>query len=380
MTLGALVDLGVPVGGIREALESLRMKGWSISAEPVKRCGIGATLVRVQCEDHHPHRGFSTIRGMIEDCALPERVKARSVDCFRRLATAEAEVHQTDIEKVHFHEVGAVDAIVDIVGSMWAANTLGIESATASTVVVGSGTIRSAHGELPVPAPATALLLRNAPIATGDVAAEMTTPTGAAILTTLCTGFGGMKDLRVDRVGYGAGTREIAERTNFLRVFLGTAGDAGVPLEKRELAIVQTEIDDMPGELFGFVLERLFAAGCLDAHTVPVQMKKNRPGASLQVLVSPDKVAETVELVLRETSSFGVKVIPCERYCLRRRIERLATPLGEVSVKIGVWGDSVLKATPEYEDCKRIAAERGIALAEVFAVVNAAILSWRTGK
>lgn len=375
MTLGALVDLGLPIDGLRSALKSLPVQGYTIESKRVMRCGIGATYVTVRSDEHHPHRHFSHIRKIIEGSGLAPRVKERAVDAFHRIAVAEAAIHETTVEKIHFHEVGAVDAIVDIVGAMWGLDELGIGRVEASPVAVGSGTVRAAHGEMPVPAPATARLLEGIPVCTGPVAGELATPTGAAILATVCERFGPLENFSISKIGYGAGTREYEKHTNYLRVLVGQSAGAGtgLPVDRQELAMITTEIDDMPAELFGHVLEQLFAAGCLDACAVPVQMKKNRPGTSLQVLVEPGRVESTLELLFRETTTFGVKVVRCDRYALRRRQESVETELGPVQVKVGLWGDSVLKATPEYEDCRRIAAERQVPLARVFAIVNAAL-------
>ncbi len=378
MTLGALVDLGLSVDDLRAALASLPVAGYTIEASRVMRCGIGATHVQVKTDEHHPHRHFSHVKKIIEGSELPGRVKERAVEAFHKIGVAEAAIHETTIEKIHFHEVGAVDAIVDILGAMWGLDELGIDRVEASAVAVGSGTVRCAHGEMPVPAPATARLLAGIPVCTGPVTGELATPTGAAILATVADRFGPMENFVIDKAGYGAGTRTYEKHTNYLRILLGRPaagagrdGAAGVPAERTELALLTTEIDDMPAELFGYALERLFASGCLDAYAVPVQMKKNRPGTSLHVLVEKDRVAATMELLFRETTTFGVKVTPCDRYALRRSVETLETSLGPVRVKSGYWGGEALKSTPEYEDCRRIAEEKGLPLALVFSTVNA---------
>ncbi len=377
MTLGALVDLGLSIDDLRAALSSLPVSGYTIEAGRVMRCGIGATHIKVVTDEHHPHRHFSHIRKIIEGSELPARVKERSIEAFHKIAVAEAAIHETTVEKIHFHEVGAVDAIVDIVGAMWGLDELGIDRVECSPVAVGSGTVRCAHGEMPIPAPATARLLEGKPVSSGAVSGELATPTGAAIITTVAERFGPLENFSISKIGYGAGTREYEKHTNYLRILMGESAGANVgsalPLEKKELALITTEIDDMPAEIFGHVLELLFAAGCLDAHAVPVQMKKNRPGTSLHVLVEPEHVDSTLELLFRETTTFGVKVVRCDRYALPRRIDTVETTLGPVKVKVGLWGDAVLKATPEYEDCRRLAAEKNLPLAQVFAAVIAEI-------
>jgi pyridinium-3,5-bisthiocarboxylic acid mononucleotide nickel chelatase len=372
MTLGALVDLGLPLEELREALGSLPIAGYTITDERVKRCGVGATMVTVRCDEQPRHRHFPHIREIIGGGAFSPAVKERAIEAFFRIAEAEAAIHETTVDRIHFHEVGAVDAIVDIVGAMWGIEALGITRVLASAVAVGSGTVKCAHGEMPVPAPATARLLAGKPITTGPMACELCTPTGAAILTTLTDSFGPLKDFRVEKVGYGAGSRVVEGHTNYLRVLLGETQDASkagivLPVETRELALVTTDIDDMPAEIFGHVLSRLFEAGCLDAHITAVQMKKDRPGASIQVLAEPGKVDAVVELLLRETTTFGVRVVPCTRHSLHRRIETVQTQYGEVRVKLGLWGDEAIKASPEFEDCRRLAEEKGVPLAQVYA-------------
>lgn len=372
MILGALLDAGLPLEELREALSSLPVHEYAIETTRVQRCGVSACQLHVRTHEHHPHRSFSTIGDIIASSGLDAEVKESATRIFRRLAEAEAEVHQVDIEKVHFHEVGAVDAIVDIVGAAWGLHRLGIDNVLASTIAVGSGTVRTAHGMLPVPAPATTLLLKGVPIETGELAGELATPTGAAILATLASGFGPMPELRVEKIGYGSGTREYAGHTNFLRALIGRAAAESVsPVESRELSLVQTEIDDMAAEHLGYVLEKAFAAGCLDACLVPIQMKKNRPGTSLQILCAPELAGRMIDIVLRETSSFGVKVIACRRHCLAREIREVKTPHGPVRVKVGFLGGDIVKGSPEYEDCRRVAQETGMPIGRVYEIAMA---------
>ncbi|MCX7964791.1 MAG: nickel pincer cofactor biosynthesis protein LarC [Candidatus Sumerlaea chitinivorans] len=376
MTLGALIDLGVPIAELQEMVRTLGLTEVTVSAQTVQRCGVAATQVHVHFPHQHVHRRFSDIRNLIEKSPLSDRVKSQAIACFRRLAEAEARVHRTTIEEVHFHEVGALDAIVDIVGSVWALERLGVEQVLASEIVTGYGTVQAAHGELPVPAPATAYLLEGVPIRTGPYPQEMTTPTGAAIVTTLAKEFGPLGTFRVERVGYGAGSRLISGRTNYLRVFLGEDVAPVLSVERRELLILQTEIDDMPGEMFGYLQERLLAAGALDVTFVPIQMKKNRPAVSVQVLTAPEQLSPLLELVLRESTTFGVKVLRCDRFCLPREIHEVSTRFGPIRVKVGKLGDRVVKATPEYEDCRRLALEHGVALPEIFKIADQSIQQW----
>lgn len=373
MTLGALVDLGLPLNDLLAALATLPVSGYEVKAERISRCGVAATLVRVKTDEQHHHRGLAAIECLIAECGLPDVVKDRSVAVFRRLARAEAAIHSIPVEQVHFHEVGALDAIVDIVGACWGLHALGIGRVIGSPVALGAGTVRTAHGELPVPAPATALLLAGVPTHGGPMSGELATPTGAAILTTFAESFGPQPLMTVVKVGYGAGSRETTGHTNFLRIMLGeTHPGATLPAERRELRLVQTEIDDMSPEIAGHILDRLFETGCLDAHFAPVQMKKNRPGISIRVLVEPERLDAVITVLLRETSTFGVRVQSCDRYALPRRIEQVATPFGTVEVKIGYWGGDAIKFSPEYESCRRVARERGVPLGDVYLAASEA--------
>jgi uncharacterized protein (TIGR00299 family) protein len=376
MTLGALVDLGVPILELQRALDQLHVPDLKLESRRIKRCGIGATHVTVHSDEKQPHRHFSHVKSIIEESGFSPSVKQRAIEAFHKIAVAEASVHETTVERIHFHEVGAVDAIADITGAMWCLEELGISNVLASQVAVGSGTVRAAHGEMPVPAPATALLLKNVPVTTGSMPGELTTPTGAAILTTICSRFGSIEGFSPEKVGYGAGTREAPGHTNYLRIILGSAShpQQHLPLEQQEVAVLQCEIDDMPGENFGYLMEKLFESGCLDVAMFPVQMKKNRPATSVQVITSPSEVEKAVEILMRETSTFGVRVSTCRRFALRRQVEVIEMAFGKVSIKIGYWGDTILKASPEYENCRAIARDKGIPLREVFSLVQNEIL------
>jgi uncharacterized protein (TIGR00299 family) protein len=372
MTLGALIDLGADVAEIERQLKTMPLKDFSLAAESVRRCGIGATKATVTShEEHPPHRHLRHIEEMIGAGSFPERARERALRAFQLLAEAEAEVHGTTVEKVHFHEVGAMDAIVDIVGSMIAAELLEIDSAAASTVAVGSGRVTCSHGEMPVPAPATALLLRGAPIETGPLAQELTTPTGAAILRTLADEFGALPTMCVERIGYGAGSRETKGHTNYLRVLLGRSEAPAedeflATLDRRRLELVSTEIDDMSGEIFSFLMEKLFEAGALDVHFQPLQMKKNRPAVRIEALCDPATTPHAVRLILEETTTFGARVTAVDRYCFPRRMETIQLPQGELRVKLALLGDRVVKVSPEYEDCRSLALASGAPVRQIF--------------
>lgn len=374
MMLGALVDLGVSVDSIREGLAGLPIGEFDLVAEPVKRSGIVGTRVRVVVEEEpHPHAHLRHIVEKVEAAGLPPAVSDRSIAAFRLLAEAEAHVHGSTPEKIHFHEVGAKDAIVDIAGSMLGVHLLGAAGFSAEPVVVGTGSVECAHGIMPVPAPATAQILRNFPLRSSDLVGEMTTPTGAAILQVLTEGRPRPGGFRSTQIGYGAGSREIPGHPNYLRLTLGESRRDGLPLERESIVELEAEMDDMTPELSGHLLERLFEAGARDAHFVPAFMKKNRPGIRLTVLCDDEHREVLAGIIFRESSTFGLRVRTGERYCLRRRTDRVETPWGPVGVKIGMWGDEVLKITPEYEDCRELARRAGLPLREIYSTAVAAI-------
>lgn len=377
MVLGALVDAGLDVDDLRGAVASLPVEGYEIRAEQVERSGVRATRVHVEVEESKDvHRTIGDIEAIIEGAKLPERVRQRSLAAFRRIAEAEAHVHRRPVESTHFHEVGCLDAIIDVTGAMAGVELMGIERVMASPLAVGEGTVRCRHGELPVPAPATLQILRDVPIYSGGVEAELTTPTGAAIITTLAESFGPLPHMRLRAIGYGAGGRDLPGRPNCLRLVLGDPSDeqaAGAEsaelsaeTERATLYLLETDLDDMNPELFSALIEKLFDMGALDVHWVPIQMKKNRPGVSLRVLTDLDHRDSAARLIFRETSTFGLRILPIVRYCLRRSFEWVETPFGRLRVKIGYWGDEILKVTPEYEDCRRIAEAKGLTLARVY--------------
>jgi len=370
MALGALLDAGVELKALRRELRRLPVQGWRLEAQSVRRMGVAATRARVVLSKSapQPRRDYAAIRAMLEGVSLPGRAGERALRAFALLGRAEAAVHGVPLAKVHFHEVGAVDAVIDIVGSMVGLELLGAEEFAASTVVVGSGQVPSEHGALPIPAPATARLLEGAPIEAGPAPLEMTTPTGAAILMTLNPRFGPLPPVRLERTGYGAGRREIAGRTNCLRLLIGAplGGRGAARLQTDRLLLLTTEIDDMNPEFYGPLLERLFQAGCRDAFLTPIVMKKGRPGVSIRVLTEEARQGQMLEILLRHSSTFGVKAAEVERHCLRRKRARVRTPYGSVFVKIGYWGEEVLKAVPEYEDCRRLAQKADVPIGRVY--------------
>ncbi|MFN8525716.1 MAG: nickel pincer cofactor biosynthesis protein LarC [Chloroflexota bacterium] len=376
MLLGALVDAGADADELRARLASLPVAGYTIETERFTSHGLTGTRLRVRLDDRADatERHLSDIETLIAAADLPAAVRERALAVFRRLGRIEAGIHGTTIEAVHFHEVGGVDSIVDIVGVMLALDLLGVRMIYASSLPMSGGAIRSRHGLLPAPAPATLALLAevNAPTrpAPRPDAGELVTPTGAAILAELATFT--QPPLEVARVGYGFGTKQF-DWPNLTRVWLGQATNDGLLAD--EVAVIETNLDDATGESLGYAMERLFAAGALDVYFSPLQMKKNRPGVLLGVIAPPARARELAAIVLNETSSLGVRIRRSERLIAPRRVETVETPYGPVRVKIKTIGGRET-AAPEYEDCARIAGERGVRLAEVYA---AALATFHTG-
>jgi len=368
MVLGALVDAGADLRAIEVELRKLGLEGWKISAEKVKRGAIFATQVKVETNEGHHHRGLSVILGRIEKAELAPRAAERARKIFTRLAEAEARVHNVPVEEIHFHEVGAVDSIVDIVGAAIGFELLAIDEFACSALDVGAGQVKTAHGLLPVPAPATAELLRGAPVYTSGIARELVTPTGAAIATTLATRYAEIPEMTLRAVGYGAGSADFVEKANVLRILIGdgAASEAGEHWDA-PVSVIETNLDDMSPQIYGYLVDRVLAAGALDVFSTPVQMKKNRPGTLVTILCEQAHVARMIDLVFRETTTIGVRTHDVRRKVLDRELVPVETAFGEVRVKISRMNGSVLNATPEYEDCQRIAAEKGIPLRQVIA-------------
>jgi len=371
MTLGALVDAGVELSALEAELRRLNLPSWKITAEKVKRGAIFARHVKVEAAETHHHRGLTEILRLIAQANLAPRIADRATRIFRRLGEAEAKVHQIDVEKVHFHEVGAVDAIIDIVGAAIGFELLGIDEFACSSLDVGAGNVKTAHGILPVPAPATAELLRGSPTYSSGIAKELVTPTGAAIATTLATRFGDMPLINLQSIGYGAGSADLAERPNVLRLLIGDA----VGMEKGErwdapITVIEANLDDMNPQLYGYFVEQAFAAGALDVFSTSVQMKKNRPGILVTLMCESASENKLIDLIFRETTTIGVRTHEVRRRTLEREIVPVATPLGEVRMKVSRMNGTMLNATPEYEDCRQIAAQKGIPLKQVIALAN----------
>ena len=375
MVLGAIVDAGADLRAIESELRKLGLEGWAISSEKVKRGQIFATHVNVATTEGHHHRGLSIILDRIEKAQLAPRAAERARKIFTRLAESEAKVHHLPVEQVHFHEVGAVDSIVDIVGACIGFELLGIDEFACSPLDVGAGQVMTAHGLLPVPAPATADLLRGAPIYTSGIQKELVTPTGAAIATTLSISYSKIPEMTMRAIGYGAGSMDFPEKANVLRLLIGEreSAAAGENLHGESdapITVIETNVDDMSPQIYGYFVDRALAAGALDVFSTAVQMKKNRPGQLITILCEPTNVSRLTDLLFSETTTIGVRMYEARRRTLAREFLSVDTGHGPVRMKISRLNGSVLNATPEYDDCQRIAAEKGIPLKDVLAAAS----------
>jgi hypothetical protein len=372
MILGALVAAGADARALQEQLALLDVAGFEISFEAVDRSGIGATYAVVRTADEQHHRHLGTILKIIADSRLSETVKARASRIFQRLGEAEARVHNVPVEKIHFHEVGALDAIVDVVGACVGFELLGIERFVASPLHVGSGTVEMAHGRFPVPPPAVVELLRDAPVYATDIKGELVTPTGAAIISTVCAGdFGALPAMRVAASGYGAGTRQYKDFPNVLRVLVGETEEARAAGEK--LFMIETNLDDTSPQIVGYAMERAFALGALDCFLTPVQMKKNRPGVVVSILCRAAEREALTSLLFEETTTLGVRSYEVERHALAREFIGVETEFGAINVKVARRADGrVLNVAPEYEDCRAAATRTGASLHVVEAAARKA--------
>lgn len=410
MVLGALLDAGLPLEELRHALGSLTLEGASVSATRVLRAGVSATKFVAEehghnththehdhhrheqghAHDHdhghthanapaavahqHAHRSLAEINGLIERSALSPSAQDRAKALFYRLGEAEAAIHQIPIEKIHLHEVGALDSIIDIVGAVFALEWFRADRISSSPLNVGGGMVHSAHGHFPVPAPATVKLLGGASVYSSGVQHELVTPTGALLVTSYATSYGPVPAMTIDRVGYGAGDRDLPNTPNVLRVLVGESTDQP---HTESIVVLQSEIDDMNPQLFGMVMERLYSAGALEVYFSSVQMKKNRPGTLLTVLARPEQREELSAIVFRETTTIGVRYHEVSRERLEREIVAVNTALGTVRFKVARLGETIVNAAPEFEDCLRIASERSIPLKDVQSAANKAYLDSR---
>jgi uncharacterized protein (TIGR00299 family) protein len=411
MLLGALLDAGLPFDELKQALGSLAVPGYELSATRVLRAGVSATKFSAHTSGHrshshdqsshshdqsshshdhgshpydhsphphdHTHRSLTEIHSLIDGSSLSASGRDRAKGLFQRLAEAEASIHQMPIEKVHLHEVGALDSIIDIVGAVYALDWVGADRIVCSPLNVGGGTIRSAHGLFPVPAPATLKLLGDAPIYGGTIQNELVTPTGALIATAYASSFGPVPAMSVERTGYGAGDRDNPGTPNVLRVLIGRAADRP---EAERVVVIECEIDDMNPQIFGVAMDRLYAAGALEVFYVPVQMKKNRPGTLLTVVAPPERRTMLADIIFRETTTIGLRHCEVDRECLRREIVPVETPIGTIRFKLA-WRDGrIVNAVPEFEDCAKLAADRQLSVKDVQAIAVQAYGLLRPGS
>ena len=391
MVLGALIDAGLPLEELRRALGSLAIEA-DVSTARVLRAGVSATkfVVGEGAHDHqhahahhhdghshaaavhrHEHRSLAEINTLIDSSSLSRAGQTRAKALFHRLGEAEAAIHQMPIDNIHLHEVGALDSIIDIVGAVFALEWFQADRIMSSALNVGGGMVDSAHGRFPVPAPATVALLSGAPVYSSGVQCELVTPTGALLVTGYATSFGPVPSMTIERVGYGAGDRDLAGTPNVLRVLVGDSADRS---STERIVVLECEIDDMNPQIFGLVMDRLYAAGALDVYFVPVQMKKNRPGTLMTILAAPHKREELTSIVFRETTTIGLRYHEMTRERLDRETVPVSTPFGVVRFKEARLAGQVVNSAPEFEDCLRIASERGVPLKDVQAAATKAYL------
>jgi uncharacterized protein (TIGR00299 family) protein len=393
MILGALLDAGLPFEELKRALGSLAVEGWEVSADRVLKTGLTATKFRVDehraslaeagsraaAHPHHSHHDHShhslkDIERAIQRSALSESGKQRATSMFRRLAEVEASIHGMSVEQVHLHEVGALDSIIDIVGAVFGIEWFNAGRIVASPLNTGSGMVKSAHGVFPVPAPATLRLLKDAPVYSTGIQSELLTPTGALILSEYASSYGPMPAMRVDRVGYGAGDRELAETPNVVRLIVGAVAEDA---PATQVVSIECEIDDMNPQIFGALMDRLYAAGALEVFYVAVQMKKNRPGTLMTIVATPEQRQALIDLVFRETTTIGVRYQAMSRECLDREVVTVTTPFGPVRFKVARRGGALMNAQPEFDDLTRLAAEHHVPVKEVQSV---ALAAWHQAK
>lgn len=368
MTLGALIDAGADRQVIAAGIDSLGLP-CRLAIADVKKKGFRATHVTVEHEPQHAHRHLHHIVDLIDKSQITATQKDLAKRIFQKLAEAEAKVHGSTIQKVHFHEVGAIDSIADIVGAAIGWDLLGVERIECSPIPTGRGTIEIAHGKCTIPAPATGELLKGIPLAPSEIECELTTPTGAAIVATLAHAFGPLPAMTVERIGYGAGTRDLVEQANLLRLFVGQQSTLA---SSDQVWVLETNLDDLSGELVGYTTGRLWEAGALDVYSTAIQMKKNRPGIKLTVLCQAADVEAVERVLFRETTTLGVRRWPASRHKLERKPHQVTTPLGVVAGKLGWIAGEAPKFSPEFESCSRLAAEKNVPLAEVYAAAHQA--------
>jgi len=376
MFLAALLDAGVELDRLREEFKKIDLGPYEFTEGRVMRRGLSGNHVEIEAPGKQPHRHLSHIEKLIGDAALDGAVKQKALRVFRRLGEAEAKIHNQPIEKIHFHEVGAVDAILDIVGGCLGLAMLGNPELVCSPLNVGGGSVEAAHGSLPVPAPATAELLKGIPIYSSGVQGELVTPTGAALVSILASSFGPLPAMKVERIGYGAGTKDFPSHPNIARLMLGEkvegaeAGGAG----GETVLVIEANIDDMNPQIFGYLAEKALAVGALDVTCTPVQMKKNRPGLLVSILSEPDLENTLTRLLFEETTTIGVRITEARRKILDREVVMVETAYGAVRMKVASLDGKEVNVAPEFDDCRRLASEKSVPLKEVMLAAQEAYL------
>ena len=370
MTLGALLDLGVPLNWLKKTIASIPVDGFDITVSSTYRSGIRGNLIEVLADDRQKKRTFSVIKSIIVKSPLSDSVKSTSIAIFERIANVEAKIHGCDPQEVHFHELGGIDAMVDIVGTVLCLEYLGIKQVVASNIPLGKGFVTCRHGKLPVPAPATVAILKDVPVYGTEIDHELVTPTGAAIIVALAKSFGPLPNMKIKHIGYGAGQRDLSSRPNLLRVITGEQiapminGQNNLQIDT--VWIVETCIDDMNPEVFGFLMDRLFEDGALDVYWIPIYMKKNRPGTMVQILCHTERRDAVVRRILSETTSLGIRYYEANRQILVREELNIHSSFGMIPVKRVREPSGNTRLVPEYEVCKRIALERDMPLRVVY--------------
>jgi hypothetical protein len=363
MILGALIDAGLELKELETGLNGLSVRGFRLRAEKTSRRGITGTKVTVEIDESHTERHLKDIAGIVDRSDLDEDIKSLGKRIFTDLAVTEARIHGKSVNDVHFHEISAVDSIVDVIGAIVGLKKLGVKTVYASKINVGTGFVECGHGTLPVPAPATLDLLKGIPIYSTGILAELATPTGIAIIKNVAKGFGVMPDMKVEAIGYGAGFRDI-DAPNLLRVYIGESCENGY--EKDTALLIEANIDNMNPEIFGYVSEKLLNQGALDVFMTPIYMKKNRPGTLLSVLTTAGSLQEMLSMVFSETTTLGVRIHSVQRTKLVRETISIKTRLGEIRVKVGRIGREIKNIAAEYEDCRQIADREGMPLKDVY--------------
>jgi len=364
MILGALIDAGMPAEKLAEMLAGLKLNEFELKAGSISKNGFKATKVDILVGEQPPERHLKDILKVIQKSSLPGSIQKRAIKIFRNIASVEAGIHNKPVDQIHLHELGGTDTIVDVTGALLALDYLGVSHIYASPIPLGSGFIKGAHGQIPLPAPATMGLLKGLPVRQTEIKAELITPTGAALLAELVDDYSPPPEMKIDMEGYGAGTRDLPI-PNLLRVLIGETEEKGNQL-KEELILLESNLDDLNPEIYPYVLDSLFIAGALDVCLVPVQMKKNRPGTQIQVLAQVQNAENLREILFQETSTLGVRQTVVDRYSLPRIIQEISTAFGKVRIKVAGEGTPYQKASPEFEDCQKLARENKIPIQQVY--------------